>query len=269
MALAEFPREERLGRLLQDRKFRDALPLAQDPDYDVNFVNDDVAAPLYYVATEGSADAVAVADALLARDDIDVNITWHDNGITPLIAAIDEPYWPFVRKLLARDDIDVNHVFVIEGHGGTALDWAEQQLAMLERYDERGQSPMTVGAREVIDELDAMGAMRADELDEFDAEAAAAEGRRREAQLDAAQALVRAAEERNTSEADIGRVPASPAELSEEVPEDKEEEEARIGQVPKGGRKTRRKPRKTAKKKTRKTAKKKSRKGGRRTRRIR
>jgi hypothetical protein len=81
-------------------------------------------------------------------------------------------------------------------------------------------------------------------------EARMAEGRRQEAEFDEIEAEAARRVAANTSEAGIGTLPTSPAESSEELP--KEEEEALIGKVPKGGRKTRRKARKTRKTRSKK-----------------
>jgi hypothetical protein len=91
-------------------------------------------------------------------------------------------------------------------------------------------------------------------------EARMAEGRRQEAEFDEIEAQAARSVAANTSEAGIGNLPAAAAEPSEEVPEAKEEEEARIGQVPKGGRKTRGKARKTRARKTKKRKTRKTRK---------
>jgi len=261
------PPNERLNRLLIAYNYRDALPLAQDPTYDVNSMAPHGVTALYHLSSqpdaEDLADSDAVVDALLARQDIDVNKT-EENDLSPLMSAIDDMNWSFARKLLARPDINVNHVYVDRrGNRSTALDVAYLQL------EDGGEE-----AQEVVDTLETKGAQKAQNLPgaavpgTAAAEAAAAEGRRREAELDAAVALHEARIAANTSEAGIGNLPTSPAESSEELP--KEEEEALIGKVPKGGRKTRRKARKTAKKKTAKARKTpRARKGGRRTRRVR
>jgi hypothetical protein len=216
MALAGVPREERLGRLLQARKFRDALDLlAQDPDYDVNFTKDDLDTPLYYVSARSrDPDAIAVADALLARDTIDVNRTKEQNGLTPLISAIDDVHWPFVRKLLARGDIRVNHVFVErDGSRTTALDRAETER-------DRATTPAeTADAEGVITALLEKDAKRAAELAQED-----------------------------VSEAGIGQVPAT------RTTNEGEEDPQQGGRKPR--RKTRKtRARKTKKRKTRKTRK--------------
>jgi hypothetical protein len=129
--MGEDERDQRLNRLLIARNYRDALPLAQDHRYDVNYMAPDGVTALYLLSgrpTVPDPDRDAVVAALLAHPNIDVNKT-EENGLSPLMSAIDDGNWPFVRQLLARPEIDINHVYVREdGSRETALDVAYTQL---------------------------------------------------------------------------------------------------------------------------------------------
>jgi len=73
--------------------------------------------PLFYAAMKGHETVVRL---LVARDDVDANLSDHF-GTTPLLLAAREGHYAVVRLLLERDDIDPNSTVY---RGLTPLRWA-------------------------------------------------------------------------------------------------------------------------------------------------
>ena len=205
----------------------EALALIRDPAYDVNNSEFYDETPLHAAA---NTEMPAVMAALLARPDIEVNKPSGPLRTTPLMRAVQSQLLPHVEALLGHPEIDVNRV--------AFNDAREEPVTALDLAWNMGPGDDT--RYEIRRKLEEKGAIRALEMfpDQM-LEEAAEELQRR---------LGLAPDE----EEGMGQIPVPPP-RAEGARDPEEDAEARIGDVPKGGRRKSRR----------------ARKGGRRTRRVR